>query len=262
MRRPGFAAPSLLILTVLLLAALIGGAPVAARQATPPAVGTPAAPQPTEPAAPPAETPAVATPAAAAPVQTDVVTLVFWYANAVDQDIINLFPLTTDAGFVASPQAGAGSVGTADFPVEGVPTITVGDTTFTTYPHPDGVIERWTWFDDFEGARPGTLVMQVSGSGGAYQDYFGAATFVSRDVGGAGGVLTIAVRPPQAAEPAAEDAAAEAPVEAAPAEEAAAAEEAIAPEITAEPGDTVLPEPGAEGEAPPAAGEAVAEPAA
>jgi hypothetical protein len=264
MRRPGIAAPGLPILA-LLLVALAGGAPAAARQATPPVVSTPA-PQPTEPALP-AETPAAATPAAETvptPVQTDVVTLVFWYANALDQDIINLFPLAIDANFVAGPQPGAGSVGTADFPVEGVPTIVVGETTFTTYPRPDGVIERWTWFDDFEGARPGTLVMQISGAGGAYQDYFGAATFVSRDEGGAGGVLTIALRPPQVATDAsAEDAAAEeAPAEAAPADDAAAAEEAIAPEITAEPGDVVLPEPDVEGESIPADGEAVGEPAA
>jgi hypothetical protein len=266
MRRPGFAAPSLLILAFLLVMALVGVAPAAAWQdATPPVAGTPAA-QPTLPAAQPteaaqpAETPAApaATPAAeaAAPVQTDVVTLVLWYANSPDGEIINLFPLSTDAGFVAGPQAGAGGVGTADFPEDNIPTIVVGDSTFETYPRPDGVIERWTWFDDFEGARPGTLVMQLAGTSGTYQGYFGAATFVSRDEGGAGGVLTIVLRPPSpAAEPAEEEAPAEAPAEAAP------AEEAIAPDVTAEPGDPVLPEPGVEGDVP-AEGDAVAEPTA
>lgn len=269
MRRPGFAAPGLLILALLLAIGLGGVSPVAAWQdATPPA-GTPAAQptqpaaQPAAPAAAPAETPAApaATPEAAAPVQTDVVTLVLWYANSADGEIINLFPIGTDGGFVAGPQSGAGSVGTADFPEEGIPTIVVGDSTFETYPRPDGVIERWTWFDDFEGARPGTLVMQLAGTGGTYQGYFGAATFVSRDEGGAGGVLTIALRPPApaVAEPAAEEAPAEAPAEAAPAD--AAAEGAIAPDVTAVPGDTILPEPGVEGDVP-VEGEAVTEPAA
>ena len=269
MRRPGFAAPGLLILAILLVSGLIGVSPVAARQdATPPAAtpaAQPTAPaaQPTQPAAAPAETPAppAATPEAVAPVQTDVVTLVFWYANSPDGEIINLFPLSADAGFVAGPQAGAGGVGTADFPEEGIPTIVVGDSTFETYPRPDGFVERWTWFDDFEGARPATLVMQLSGTSGTYQGYFGAATFVSRDEGGAGGVLAIVLRPPSpaGAEPAPEEAPAEAPAEAAPAD--AAAEEAIAPDVTAEPGDTVLPEPGVEGDIP-AEGEVLAEPAA
>ena len=163
----------------------------------------------------------------AAPAETDVVTLVLWYQNATNQDIIELYPLATDAGFVARPQQGAAAVGTVDFPDEGIPTVVVGNTTFETYPRPDGVIERWTWLDDFEGARPATLVMQLSGVDGTYQNYFGTGTFVSRDEGGAGGVLTLALRPPSpaaaneagAAEPAAADAAADAPA----ADEAAAA---------------------------------------
>ena len=126
-------------------------------------------------------------------------TLVLWYQNAADQDIIELYPLATDAGFVARPATGAAAVGTVDFPEEGIPTVVVGDTTFETYPRPDGVIERWTWLDDFEGARPATLVMQLAGLDGTYQNYFGTATLVSRDEGGAGGVLTLALRPPSPA---------------------------------------------------------------
>ena len=206
MRHPGFTAPGLLIIAVLLLIG-VTGAPVAARQdATPPA-GTPEVVEiepvetPAQPTAAPAGTPA---PAATA---TDVVTLVLWYQNAADQDIISLYPIATDAGFVAGPAAGGASVGTVDFPEEGVPTVVVGDTTFETYPRPDGVIERWTWLDDFEGARPGTLVMQLAGLDGTYQNYFGTGTFVSRDEGGAGGVLIIALRPPSPAAAAEQDAA-------------------------------------------------------
>jgi hypothetical protein len=166
---------------------------------------------------------------------------------------------------VARPQQGAAAVGTVDFPAEGIPTVVVGNTTFETYPRPDGVIERWTWLDDFEGARPGTLVMQLSGLDGTYQNYFGTGTFVSRDEGGAGGVLTLALRPPSpaaaadeaAAEPAAADAAADTPA----ADEAAAAE-AVEPDATVEPGTEILTEPASEGEAPVTEGEAPAEPGA
>jgi hypothetical protein len=197
----------------------------------------------------------------AAPAETDVVTLVLWYQNAADQDIIELYPLATDAGFVARPQQGAATVGTVDFPAEGVPTVVVGDTTFETYARPDGVIERWTWLDDFEGARPATLVMQLAGLDGTYQNYFGTGTFVSRDEGGAGGVLTIALRPPspaavEEAEPAADEAAADAPA----AEDAAAG--AAEPDATVEPGTEILVEPEIGGEAPATEGEAPAEPAA
>src|SRR4051812_29003437 len=213
MPRPGIAAPALSIIALLLLLG-IGATPAAvARQEASPAAGTPVATaQPTQAAAQPAQTPApAATPAAVA--TTDVVTLVFWYANSANQDILEVLPLATDASGVAGPAPGAASVGTVDFPEDGsAPTIVIGEMTFTTYPRPDGVIERWTWVDDFEGARPATLVMQVSAQGGRLQDYFGTATLVSRDEGGAGGVLTLALRPPSpaaAGTPAAEAAAGE-----------------------------------------------------
>ena len=72
--------------------------------------------QPTAVPAAPAATPA-------APAETDVVTLVLWYQNAANQDIIELYPIATDAGSVARPQQGAAALGTVDFPEEGVPTV-------------------------------------------------------------------------------------------------------------------------------------------
>ncbi len=254
MRRPGRAAPGLLIIAILLFASISGAMPAAARQDATPAA-TPAV-QPTEAAAQPVEAPA-ATPAAeaAAPApRTDVVTLALWYANSTSADIIELYPLTTDAGFVASPASGSAPAGTVDFPEDGsAPTVVIGDTTFETYPRGDGVIERWTWLDDFEGARPATLVMQLAGLTGAYQNYYGTVTMMSRDEGGVGGVLIVALRPPApealaeeeavAEEAAAEEAVAveEAPVEEAPAAEAApAAEEGIVIEGEAPPAEGVI----------------------
>jgi hypothetical protein len=266
MRQPGFTAPGLLIIMIVLLIG-VTGTPVAARQDATPAAGTPEVVdiQPVETPAQPTAVPAApaATPAPVA--ETDVVTLVLWYQNPVDQDIIALYPLATDPGFVAGPAQGAATVGTADFPEDGVPTVVIGDTTFETYPRPDGVIERWTWLDDFEGARPGTLVMQLAGLDGTYQNYFGTATFVSRDEGGSGGVLTIALRPPSptavaeqdAAEPAADDAA----VDDTTTDQAPVAEGAAQPEATVDPGTEILVEPEIEGEVPATEGEAPAEPA-
>jgi hypothetical protein len=259
MRQPGFTAPGLLIIAILLLVGMVGVPSAAAWQAASPAAGTPEVIeiQPTQAPAQPTTVPA-GTPVP--PAETDVVTLVLWYQNAADQDIIELYPLATDAGFVARPQQGAAAVGTVDFPEEGVPTIVIGNTTFETYPRPDGVIERWTWLDDFEGARPATLVMQLAGLDGTYQNYFGTGTFVSRDEGGAGGVLTLALRPPSPAAVneagAAEPEAAETPVA------DAATTGAVEPDATVEPGTVILTEPAPEGEAPVIEGEAPAEPAA
>lgn len=252
MRRSSFAARFAIMLGLLLLFGF-GTLTAAAQNGTPAA--SPAAPTATPPptpvvvsanAATPAPAAAVETPqpATTAPaVQTNVVTMVLWYANAANSDILELYPLATDSSFVASQGAGA-AVGTVDFPEDGsAPYIVLGETTFTTYPRPDGVIERWTWLDDFEGARPATLVMQLSGEGGAYQDYFGTATMMSRDEGGAGGVLILALRPPSP-EAQAEQAAADT---AAPAEDAAVAEEVpavdavIAEEAPA--GDVIVEEP-------------------
>lgn len=130
-------------------------------------------------------------------------------------------------------------MGTVDFPEDGsAPNVVLGETTFTTYPRPDGVIERWTWLDDFEGARPATLVMQLSGEGGAYQDYFGTATLVSRDEGGAGGVLILALRPPSPEAVTDDTAATEgedaAVVEEVPAEDAVIVEEAPVEDVIVE----------------------------
>jgi len=147
-----------------------------------------------------------------------VVSLVAWYVNDPTGEFINILPISVDPALVATEQPGAAPVGQADFPEDGPPTITFGETTFTAYPRSEGDIpERWTWFDDFEGARPATLVLQVAGEGGPYAGYFGTATFVSRDEGGVGGVIVLALRPPGSAgsDAAAQQGAADAPAEAA-----------------------------------------------
>ncbi len=182
------------------------------------------------------------TPAAspAAPPDTDVITLVAWYAIDPSEAFLNVYPLDVDQGQVAGP--GGDPIGRAEFPDDDFPNITVGDTSFVAYLRFEGdVPERWTWFNDEETNRPATLVLQISGVEGTYETWFGTATFVSLDENvPSSGVLTLALQPPDAGEaeegeaegdeaaPAAAEAPA-APTEP-PAEEAGTATEEAAPE--------------------------------
>jgi len=185
----------------------------AAPTAVPPAVPeatTPPPEVPTETAPPPAATalPAaeVVPATAATPVvpavpeqvaTTDVVTLVAWYQNDPTSEFINIFPILIDGGRLAGAEPGAAAIGRADFPDEGLPSLSLGDTSFASYARSEGDIpERWVWFDDTEGNRPATLVIQVSGVEGTYLDFYGSATFVSRDDNGVGGPLILALQPP------------------------------------------------------------------
>ena len=184
-----------------------------------------------------------ATPAATA-ATTNVVTLAARYALDPSEAFLNLYPLETGADQVVAFEAGGNAVGRAEFPEAALPFITLGDSRFDAYLRYEGDEnngQRWVWFDDEDGVRPATLVIQVQGTEGAYRDYNGTATFVSRDEGSAGGVVVLALRPPT---PAADGTAEEAPAEEAPAEEPAA-EEAPAEEIVVE---TVPTEPPAEEE--------------
>lgn len=180
-----------------LIAGTLSGGITAARpgfQAATPAA-TPVAPTPTE--SPAAVVTAAATPAAPAVATTDVVTLAAWYANDPSGDFIDILPLHLDPSLIAGPEPNAAAVGRVDFPDEGVPTLDIGDAHFESYARSEGdTPERWTWFDDAEGVRPATLVLQIAGTGGVYDGYYGTATFISRDEGGVGGVLVLALRPP------------------------------------------------------------------
>lgn len=222
--RPRSGPIRLLTLIALVSAAmLVGGAPGLLAQEATPAPGTPVA----EPTAEAATAPAIE------PATTNVVTLAAWYANDPSGEFLNVLPISVGADRVASADPNGESIGRAEFPSPetGLPRISIGDTTFNAFLRYEfDIAERWVWTDDTEGFRPATLVIQVQGADGPYQNYYGTATFISRD-DLAGGVVVLALRPP---EPAAEEAAAEegaaedAPVEEAPVEEAPAEGEADA----------------------------------
>jgi hypothetical protein len=153
--------------------------------------------------------PSAATPAAAVtPAPTDVVTLVGFYLPATDAsgDYLSITSIASSPDLVttAGPVPAGQQPGRADFPVEGLPTIVLGDTTFEAYsliPEDPGAAYNWIWFNGEETARPATLVLQITGSGGRYDGYIGTATFASRDEN-SGGVLVLMIRPDEA--PAAE----------------------------------------------------------
>jgi hypothetical protein len=153
-------------------------------------------------------TPGAAPPAATPIAVSQIVTLVGWYAPSQDQSYLVITPIADAPDLVsaAGPVPAGQQPGRADFPEEGLPTIQLGETTFSAYslnPDDPNAAYRWLWFDDTETLRPATLVLQVTASGGRYEGWVGTATFVSRGEN-AGGVLVIMVEPP------AESAAAEA----------------------------------------------------
>lgn len=163
----------------------------------------------------PAGTPVAPPPAPS----SDVITLVAWYRLDPSGEFLGITPLQVDPSLLARSAPNGRAAGRADFPEDGLPSITLGDARFEAYLRYEGDEnngQRWTWFDDTDGARPATLVIQVAGTEGPYRDFYGTATFISRDEGDAGGILVLALRPPTQApkasgSPAAESAG-EAPV--------------------------------------------------
>jgi hypothetical protein len=131
-----------------------------------------------------------------------IVTLVAWYQPDPSGDFLQIGPITINQFQVAGPgDESSGLTGRADFddPDNGdLPRITLGDSVFDAYPlNPDDpdTVFRWLYFNDEQGTRPATLVMQIEAKEGPYQGSTGTATFVSR-ASESGGVLVIVLNPP------------------------------------------------------------------
>jgi hypothetical protein len=152
-------------------------------------------------ASPAAETDGTPEPEEEEEARVDVVTLVAWYQQDPSGDFLSIGPLTTNEFLVARPGTD-GVTGQADFDDpdnDDLPRITLGDSVFDAYPlDPDdpSTVYRWLFFNNEDGARPATLVMQVECTASpAYKGYTGTATWISRGED-AGGVLVIALTPP------------------------------------------------------------------
>ncbi|HKG25590.1 MAG TPA: hypothetical protein VKB09_08065 [Thermomicrobiales bacterium] len=141
------------------------------------------------------------TPVANQPSQ--VVTLVGWYERDADSEVLSISGLTTNEALVARPATG-GITGQANFEDpdnDGLPRITIGDSVFDAFPvNPDdpGTVSRWLYYNDEDGVRPATLVMQIEcTSSPVYQGFTGTATWISRpQESGSSGVLVIVISPP------------------------------------------------------------------
>jgi hypothetical protein len=148
----------------------------------------------------PEATPEVATTDATPEASTqNIVTLVAWYQRAADGETLELRPLVISPTYVASAgELGPENLtGTVDFTSSknkgGQPRITLGDSIFDAYPLEEGnydTVQRWFFWDNTDGERPATLVMQVDTDRGPYKGAQGMAIFASRAPDGSG-VLTL-----------------------------------------------------------------------
>ena len=134
-----------------------------------------------------------------------IVTMVLWYQQNESGEILLLTPISSTDGVLAvrgraEGDSQRGRVVFDESRNEGFPRIRVGDDNyFDAYPvYPDDptTAQRWIFFDDDPVIRPATLVMQITGIRGEYEDWDGTATYVSRGVD-QGGILVIAIRPPE-----------------------------------------------------------------
>jgi hypothetical protein len=193
------------ILAGLLIVALMGfvlgtNPPASARlqddDGTP--VGTPADEEGT-----PVAEPEATGEATESPEPSGIVTIVMWYQQNESGEILQLRPIMY-ADLVASSgepadDTEAGRVVFDEERNDGFPRIRVGEENyfdaFPIYDEDPASVQRWFYYNDDPAIRPATMVMQVIGIRGDYEDWFGTATFVSRG-GDQGGIMVLAVSPP------------------------------------------------------------------
>lgn len=143
-----------------------------------------------------------ATPIADEP-ESGIVTMVLWYQQNSTGEILQLTPIEYESFMAtraeASDETEQGRVVFDESRNEGYPRIRVGEDNYfdayPVYPEDPNTVQRWLYFDEDPAIRPATMVMQIVGIRGDYEDWFGTATFISRG-GEQGGILIIAISPP------------------------------------------------------------------
>jgi hypothetical protein len=134
-----------------------------------------------------------------------IVTIVLWYQQNAGGEILRLMPITSTDGVVVTRGEAEGDAQEGRIVFEesrngGYPRIRVGsDNYFDAYPVYPGdpnSAQRWIYFNDDPVIRPATMVMQIVGIRGDYEDWFGTATFISRG-GDQGGIVVLAIAPPE-----------------------------------------------------------------
>lgn len=194
MRTPALTLSAGLLLLALVAASIGTQSPVSARLQT---GGTPAA----SPATPVAdeETP---TPEAT---PTGIITIVLWYQQNEGGELLYLYPLESDDAMIYGPASmdSGNRVGRIVFEEsrnDGYPRIRLGDgdyfDAYPVYVDDPNTVQRWIYFDDDPTVRPSTMVMQIVGIRGGYDNWVGTATFISRG-GDQGGLVVIAIKEPE-----------------------------------------------------------------
>lgn len=138
------------------------------------------------------------------PTLTGVVTLVSWYVADESGEFLAIGPLRTNNALVAgadddNDRALTGRVDFDDPDNDDLPRITLGESVFDAYPvyeDDPGSTFRWIYTNDDPSIRPATLVLQVNAVDGPYDGYSGTATFISRSVEPASGVIVFVLTPP------------------------------------------------------------------
>ena len=119
--------------------------------------------------------------------------------------ILRLYPVTSTDGVAytrgkAESDAQGGRVVFEEARNEGYPRIRVGNgdyfDAYPIFPGDPTSVQRWYYFDDDPSVRPATMVMQIVGIRGTYENWDGTATFISRGID-QGGIMIIAIRPPE-----------------------------------------------------------------
>ena len=137
------------------------------------------------------------------PEPSGIVTIVMWYQQNEGGQILMLRPISYDGVIAESGEPAddsqAGRVVFDEERNDGFPRIRVGDENyfdaFPIYEEDPASVQRWFYYNDDPEIRPATMVMQIIGIRGTYEDWFGTATFISRGID-QGGIMVIAVSPP------------------------------------------------------------------
>jgi len=132
-----------------------------------------------------------------------IVTLVLWYQQNGKGDILQLSPIKLD-GFDATRDtvdndSEGGRVVFEEANNEGYPRIRIGEGEYfdarPLFPDDPESVQRWFYYNDDPALRPATMVMQIVGIKGQYEDWYGTATFISRGTK-QGGIMVVAINPP------------------------------------------------------------------
>jgi hypothetical protein len=136
---------------------------------------------------------------------TGIITIVLWYQQNESGELLYLYPVESEDALIYGPgsmESGdrVGRIVFEESRNDGYPRIRLGDgdyfDAYPVYVDDPNTVQRWIYFDDDPVVRPSTMVMQIVGIRGTYDEWIGTATFISRG-GDQGGIVVIAIKEPE-----------------------------------------------------------------